>query len=78
MRGETTQNKGWVTIMEERGMSRDAVESLLKEKKHKDLSYKRVLSSMCTYPHEIAAYAHNMFLESNLGDSGLFPGTKEM
>lgn len=64
--------------MEERGMSRDAVESLLEEKKHKDLSYKRVLSSMCTYPHEIAAYAHNMFLESNLGDSGLFPGTKEM
>jgi len=64
--------------MEEKGMSREAVESLLREKKQKDLSYERVLSSMCTYPHEIAAYAHKMFLESNLGDSGLFPGTKEM
>ncbi|MBC8522075.1 MAG: tyrosine decarboxylase MfnA [Methanomicrobia archaeon] len=64
--------------MEERGMSREGIESLLQEKKLKDLSYKRVLSSMCTYPHEIAAYAHNKFLESNLGDSGLFPGTKEM
>jgi tyrosine decarboxylase/aspartate 1-decarboxylase len=26
----------------------------------------------------MAVYAHRMFLESNLGDSGLFPGTKEM
>ncbi|MFZ2070682.1 MAG: tyrosine decarboxylase MfnA [Halobacteriota archaeon] len=64
--------------MEERGMSREAVESLLEAKKRKDLPYERILSSMCTYPHEIAAYAHNRFLESNLGDSGLFPGTKEM
>jgi tyrosine decarboxylase/aspartate 1-decarboxylase len=64
--------------MEERGMSKQELKSLLKEKKQKDLSYRKVLSSMCTYPHEIAAYAHNLFLESNLGDSGLFPGTKEM
>ncbi|MDI6811345.1 MAG: tyrosine decarboxylase MfnA [archaeon] len=64
--------------MEERGMSKEAVESLLQEKKLEDLSYERILSSMCTYPHEIAVYAHTMFLESNLGDSGLFPGTKEM
>ena len=64
--------------MEEQGMSREAVESLLQEKKLKDLSYERIFSSMCTYPHEMAAYAHKMFLESNLGDSGLFPGTKEM
>ena len=67
-----------VLKMEERGMSREAIESLLQEKKLKDLSYERIFSSMCTYPHEMAAYAHKMFLESNLGDSGLFPGTKEM
>ena len=67
-----------VLKMEEQGMSREAVESLLQEKKLKDLSYERIFSSMCTYPHEMAAYAHKMFLESNLGDSGLFPGTKEM
>jgi len=64
--------------MEERGMSREAIKSLLQEKKLADLSYQRILSSMCTYPHEIAVYAHMMFLESNLGDAGLFPGTKEM
>jgi tyrosine decarboxylase/aspartate 1-decarboxylase len=64
--------------MEERGMSREAVESLLQEKKLKDLSYERILSSMCTYPHEIAVYAYRLFMESNLGDSGLFPGTKEL
>jgi tyrosine decarboxylase/aspartate 1-decarboxylase len=59
-------------------MRREEIESLLQVKKQKDLSYERVLSSMCTYPHEIARYAHAKFLESNLGDSGLFPGTKEM
>ncbi len=59
-------------------MSREAVEALLQEKKLKDLSYSRIFSSMCTYPHPIAAYAHAIFLESNLGDWGLFPGTKEM
>ena len=64
--------------MEERGMSREAVESLLQEKKLQDLSYERILSSMCTYPNDIAVYAHMLFVEANLGDSGLFPGTKEM
>ena len=64
--------------MEKRGMSREEIESLLLEKKRKDLAYEKILSSMCTYPHEIAAYAHRMFLESNLGDSGLFRGSKEM
>jgi len=67
-----------VLKMEERGMNREMVEALLQEKKLKDLSYERILSSMCTYPHEIAVYAHKMFVASNLGDSGLFPGTKEM
>jgi tyrosine decarboxylase/aspartate 1-decarboxylase len=67
-----------VIKMEERGMIREEIESLLQEKKQKDLAYEKILSSMCTYPHEIAAYAHKMFLESNLGDPGLFPGTKEM
>jgi tyrosine decarboxylase/aspartate 1-decarboxylase len=30
---------------------------------------------MCTNPHPVAKYAHQLFLSSNLGDSGLFPGT---
>ena len=33
---------------------------------------------MCTLPHPIAVRAHNMFLETNLGDPGLFPGVSEL
>ncbi|RLG36664.1 tyrosine decarboxylase MfnA [Candidatus Alkanophaga liquidiphilum] len=64
--------------MEERGLSAEEVELLLEEKKRKDLRYERIFSSMCTYPHEIAIRAHMKFIEANLGDYGLFPGTKEM
>ena len=30
---------------------------------------------MCTLPHSVAVRAHCMFMETNLGDPGLFPGT---
>lgn len=33
---------------------------------------------MCTQPDPIAVRAHNMFLETNLGDPGLFPGVAEI
>jgi len=33
---------------------------------------------MCTCPHEVGLKAYHMFLESNLGDPGLFQGTKTM
>ncbi len=59
-------------------MDKEELERLLADKKSKDLPYTRILSSMCTYPHEVAVYAHEMFIESNIGDSGLFKGTKEM
>jgi tyrosine decarboxylase/aspartate 1-decarboxylase len=35
-----------------------------------------VLGSMCTEPHPIAVKAYNMFIDTNLGDPGIFPGTK--
>jgi tyrosine decarboxylase/aspartate 1-decarboxylase len=38
----------------------------------------RVLSSMCTSPHELAIKAHMMFIESNLGNPDLYPGTKQL
>jgi len=38
----------------------------------------RILGSMCTQPHFIAKEAYIKFLETNLGDPELFPGTKEM
>jgi tyrosine decarboxylase/aspartate 1-decarboxylase len=33
---------------------------------------------MCTQPHPLAAKAYRMFFETNLGDSGLFPGAKRL
>jgi tyrosine decarboxylase/aspartate 1-decarboxylase len=35
----------------------------------------RVISSMCTMPLDIAKDAHALFIESNLGNAGLYPGT---
>jgi len=50
----------------------------LLEYRSKDIPYSRVLSSMCTIPHPIAIEAHNHFIETNLGDPGIFRGTKEL
>lgn len=46
----------------------------------KDFSFStgRILGSMCACPHPIAKKAYVKFLETNLGDPGLFPGSKEM
>lgn len=38
----------------------------------------RILGSMCTQPHPIAREAYITFLETNLGDPELFPGTKQI
>jgi tyrosine decarboxylase/aspartate 1-decarboxylase len=37
-----------------------------------------ILGSMCTVPHPIAQEAYMQFLETNLGDPELCPGTKEI
>jgi tyrosine decarboxylase/aspartate 1-decarboxylase len=46
----------------------------------KDFTFEsgRILSSMCSQPHPIAKKAYIQFFETNLGDPGLFPGTKEI
>ncbi len=64
--------------MKDTGISREDIISELKKTKSRDECYERVLSSMCTYPHEIATFAHNLFIESNMGDPGLFNGTSEL
>jgi tyrosine decarboxylase/aspartate 1-decarboxylase len=38
----------------------------------------RILGSMCTEPIAIAQKAHSMFLEANLGNPGLYPGTSDL
>ncbi|MDY6965330.1 MAG: tyrosine decarboxylase MfnA [Halobacteriota archaeon] len=62
----------------ENGLPEGEVIALLEKMKKKDLSYDRIFSSMCTDPHPIAVKAYIRFIESNLGDAGLFPGTKSI
>ncbi|MBS3777670.1 MAG: tyrosine decarboxylase MfnA [Candidatus Thermoplasmatota archaeon] len=52
----------------------------LSQFQNKDYSFSsgRILGSMCSQPHPIAKKAYYQFLETNIGDPGLFPGTKEM
>lgn len=38
----------------------------------------RILGSMCTEPLDIAKNAHTLFLEANLGNPGLYPGTAKL
>jgi tyrosine decarboxylase / aspartate 1-decarboxylase len=66
--------------MEEKGKSKTEVFERLKEFKKKDMTHRsgRILGSMCTCPHPVGLKAYQMFLESNLGDPGLFSGTKAM
>lgn len=61
--------------MKETGLSEEEIKNILYNSKRQDLKYERVLSSMCTYPHKIAVEAHTQFIESNMGDFGLFQGT---
>jgi tyrosine decarboxylase/aspartate 1-decarboxylase len=62
----------------EESLSEEAVLGILKEMKGRNLQYDRFFSTMCTRPHSIAVEAHNLFLETNLGDPGLFPGAAEL
>ncbi len=66
--------------MEEKGISKTEVFKKLKEFKSRDMTHRsgKILGSMCTCPHPVGLKAYQMFLESNLGDPGLFKGTKAM
>ena len=57
----------------------DVLEELRKYKaRDLDFSDGRILSSMCTSPHRLARRAFLEFIDTNLGDPGLFQGTKEL
>ncbi|MDD1673024.1 MAG: tyrosine decarboxylase MfnA [Methanomicrobiales archaeon] len=64
--------------MRDIGCSEEEIFSSFSRYKEKDTPYHRILSSMCTRPHPIAARAHAMFMETNLGDPGLFMGTASL
>jgi len=52
----------------------------LEQYRKKDFTFAsgHILGSMCTQPHPIAKEAYMRFLETNLGDPDLFPGTREI
>ncbi|MGV8129514.1 MAG: tyrosine decarboxylase MfnA [Methanolinea sp.] len=64
--------------MREKGLSSDQLFSFLLSKKGEDIDHAHILSSMCTLPHPVAVRAHMEFMETNLGDPGLFPGTASL
>lgn len=64
--------------MNEKALSADEVMRILEETRARDFRYDRFFSTMCTQPHPIAVRAHDMFLETNLGDPGLFPGVADL
>ncbi len=66
--------------MNRKGLSKHQVSERLKEFQKRDLKYSsgRILGSMCTCAHPVAKEAYHDFLESNLGDPGLFEGTKAL
>ncbi|MGB9941289.1 tyrosine decarboxylase MfnA [Methanosarcina sp.] len=64
--------------MNEQGLSEKEIFSYLENVKSEDTDYYRVLSSMCTHPHQIAVEAHRLFIEANLGDLGLFAGAHRL
>lgn len=58
-----------------KGRSEEELFTFFAETKSRDLDHDYILSSMCTIPHSVAVRAHCMFMETNLGDPGLFCGT---
>jgi tyrosine decarboxylase/aspartate 1-decarboxylase len=58
----------------------DEVLGILKDALNEDFDFEggRVLGSMCTRPLDIAKVAHGMFIEANLGNPGLYPGSKKL
>ena len=66
--------------MRAKGLSKKEVLAKLKQAHEKDQKYAdgKILCSMCTNPHPTAKAAHKMFLDANLGDPGLFPGSAQL
>lgn len=64
--------------MNEKPVSHDEIFNQLDKFQEMDCKYSdgRILGSMCTEAHPIAKEAFFKFIDSNLGDPGLFKGTK--
>jgi len=64
----------------EEGLPKDAVLHELETKLQGDLTYScgKILGSMCTQPSSFAKQVYLKYLETNLGDPGLFPATAQL
>ena len=66
--------------MQQSGKSKNEIYAELTALLRSDLSYDsgKIIGSMCTKPHEFAAEVFTRYLDKNLGDPGLFPGSYEL
>lgn len=66
--------------MKQKGLPVEEVEKILESAHKKDQKFEngRIMCSMYSTPHELARQAHAMFIEANLGNPNLYPGTKEL
>jgi tyrosine decarboxylase/aspartate 1-decarboxylase len=66
--------------MWKKGVRKDIVMKELDDASSDDFHFRdgRVLGSMCTAPLDLAKDAHAKFIESNLGNPGLCPGTQRL
>ena len=66
--------------MDDKPMDKEAILKELDELQKLDYKYcdGRILGSMCTEAHPFAKEVYCKFLDSNLGDPGLFKGTKQI
>ena len=66
--------------MENEGLPQNSVLKELESRLRNDFTYGsgRVIGSMCTCPHPLARKTYTLFLDRNLGDSGLFPAVVKL
>jgi tyrosine decarboxylase/aspartate 1-decarboxylase len=63
-----------------KGSPKKTILRTLESRLSRDLTYDsgRIIGSMCTHPHPFGKKVYASFLEKNLGDAGLFPGTAQL
>jgi tyrosine decarboxylase/aspartate 1-decarboxylase len=69
-----------IKVMEQSGLSEREVKAELEEAYNEDwhFSQGRILYSMCNESPPLSVDAHMQFIEANLGDPNLYPGTKAL
>jgi tyrosine decarboxylase/aspartate 1-decarboxylase len=66
--------------LQNKGLPQRTIAKELESRLKKDFAFDsgKIIGSMCTKPHRLAARVYTRFLEKNLGDAGLFPGVAEL